>query len=643
VIGEQLLFPPPKKEADPDDDVDDKSLVVGSVICGNLVEAKKAEVTVPRIDKDGRKAEPKREKVVVAEDKDYTDPRDWLPPSQHKDETPEHFAKRFKKWDDLRKHIMKRKGLKPQDGKKAVGKLGAGAKKGDGPNCQFCQHPMRHQWQAYGQGRGAQACGCFDVEDVYLYESVAAELCQGEVAPHSSEILQLTTNNMNTKQLVQAIISLLHSVPLEDLPRVISKIQKAAATRLNEFVEAQPVHGQDAIGMLGAGASKGDGPLTRAQRARRAAARRGAAPVAAPAPQQRLVRRRARRARVRANRRQRGGAQGPEFLGPSGPGFPNLAGKGVTRNMTTNRRERREVNDEYIAEVTVASEPAFNNVVYSVNPGQANTFPWLSRIAQNFEKYRFEYLEFYYKREVSEYATAGQSGKVIFSFDTDASDPAPTTKQQMEDTDPHVDALPSENMTLVVPTNMLHGSTDALYVRSGALPANTDIKTYDVGNLNVATTGITSNVAVGELHVRYVCVLSVPVLEGVGASNAMGAMITTTGTTASPLLAGVATGAITISQSLTTVTFTGLAVGSEYGVIYSASGGVASSNTAAWSAWSGATLKTNLTYASATGGIAFVTITATAAIASATMTIAGTPNAGTESCFIFLISPALSV
>jgi len=298
---------------------------------------------------------------------------------------------------------------------------------------------------------------------------------------------------------------------------------------------------------------------------------------------------------------------------------------------------------EYIAEIQPTAAPGFSLQQFPVNPGQAATFPWLANIAKNFEKYDFEFLDFVYKREVSEFATNGQTGKVIMSFDSDATDPPPTTKQQMEDTDPHVDALPSENMTLVVPASMLHGSTDALYVRSGALPANTDIKTYDVGNLNVATTGITSNVAVGELHVRYVCVLSVPVLEGVGASNAMGAMITTTGTTASPLLAGVATGAITISQSLTTVTFTGLAVGSEYGVIYSASGGVASSNTAAWSAWSGATLKTNLTYASATGGIAFVTITATAAIASATMTIAGTPNAGTESCFIFLISPALSV
>jgi hypothetical protein len=172
--------------------------------------------------------------------------------------------------------------------------------------------------------------------------------------------------------------------------------------------------------------------------------------------------------------------------------------------------------DEYIAEVTVANQPAFNNVQYPVNPGQVGTFPWLSTIAGRFEKYRFDYLEFYYKREVSEFATNGQVGKVIMSFDTDASDAPPATKQQMEDTDPHVDALPSENMRLVIPRKMLQNQLDSHYVRPGALPGSADVKTYDVGNLNVATIIIANNVAVGELHVRYRVELSIPVLENAG-------------------------------------------------------------------------------------------------------------------------------
>jgi hypothetical protein len=207
---------------------------------------------------------------------------------------------------------------------------------------------------------------------------------------------------------------------------------------------------------------------------------------------------------------------GSGFLGAAGPVYPNLAGKGVTRNQSVSRRDMVIEEDEYIQEVTVANQPNFNNVALPVNPGQAGTFPWLSTIAARFEKYEFDYLEFYYKREVSEFATNGQVGKVIIGFDSDATDQAPTTKQQMEDTVPHVDALPSENMSLIIPREMLHTRQDAHYVRPGAQPAQTDLKTFDLGTLNVATINIVNNVAVGELHVRYRVRLSIPVLEPVG-------------------------------------------------------------------------------------------------------------------------------
>jgi len=198
-----------------------------------------------------------------------------------------------------------------------------------------------------------------------------------------------------------------------------------------------------------------------------------------------------------------------------------LAGKGSTNNRTTNRQQMIVEEDEYIQEVTVANQPNFNNVQYFVNPGQAATFPWLATVAQRFEKYQFEYLEFYYKREVSEFATDGQVGKVIFSFDSDATDAAPNSKQQMEDTDPHADCMPSENLPrFAIPKEILQGPHDAFYVRPGAQPAFTDLKTYDIGVLNVATQGILHNVAVGELHVRYKVKLSIPVLENAAAPQA---------------------------------------------------------------------------------------------------------------------------
>lgn len=167
--------------------------------------------------------------------------------------------------------------------------------------------------------------------------------------------------------------------------------------------------------------------------------------------------------------------------------------------------------DEYIGEVNGVGTP-FNTTQYAVNIGQVATFPWGSTIAKNYEKYEFDFLEFYYKHEVSQFATLGSAGKVIMSFDSDASDGAPTTKQQQEDQYPHADSMPSENLVLRVPKQMLKAMNDAHYVRPGGLPGQSDIKTYDVGNFFISTQGLTSTGIVGELHVRYRCRLSIPIL-----------------------------------------------------------------------------------------------------------------------------------
>jgi len=174
----------------------------------------------------------------------------------------------------------------------------------------------------------------------------------------------------------------------------------------------------------------------------------------------------------------------------------------------------RICEDEYIAEV--AGSSAFVTTQYSINPGQAGTFPWLSKEALLWEKYHFEQLEFYYKPEVSAFAENGQSGKVMLSCDYDASDSPPGTKQQVEDTHPHSDAMPYEECYLALEPSEMYQSADAKYVRPGGLPGASDIKTYDCGNLFVSTVGNTNTTTIGELRVRYCVVFDVPVLENTG-------------------------------------------------------------------------------------------------------------------------------
>jgi len=199
-------------------------------------------------------------------------------------------------------------------------------------------------------------------------------------------------------------------------------------------------------------------------------------------------------------------------------GERRLTGKGNSRNNQNQSLTRAVIieEDEYVAEVTSSSVAGvFSVSQYPVNIGQSLTFPWGSKVAQNnYNKYQFERLEFYYKREVSEFAAAGAGGKVIMSFNVDAADGPPANKQVAEDTFPRADGLTSENIRLVIPSAMLRKWTDGYFIRAGPLPGRTDIKTYDVGSFSVSTVGVTPvNTVLGELRVKYRCRLMVPILQ----------------------------------------------------------------------------------------------------------------------------------
>lgn len=179
-----------------------------------------------------------------------------------------------------------------------------------------------------------------------------------------------------------------------------------------------------------------------------------------------------------------------------------------------NNNSRSEAGEEFIADVVATSTGFVVLDQYPLNPGQSKTFPRLSNIAKNFEKYQFTMLEFIFKPQVSQYALNGTTGKVLLMCDYDASDAQPSSKRVMEDTMPNMNCMPYEQRTLKLSPKELHQKSDAKYIRVGGLPGSTDIKTYDCGNLFIGTSGIASTSGVlGELHVRYKCILSVPILE----------------------------------------------------------------------------------------------------------------------------------
>lgn len=174
---------------------------------------------------------------------------------------------------------------------------------------------------------------------------------------------------------------------------------------------------------------------------------------------------------------------------------------------------------EYIMDLsaTSASFALINNLPF--NPAQSSTFPWAASIAKQYEKWVCDYVKFIYKPTVSEYATLGQQGKVIMSFDYDASDSPPSTKQQAEDIQEHVDGLPCEYRVLTLKPKMLMEGKPGKYCRAGALPGGSDIKSFDGGNLYISTSGLgATSGTLGELHVSYKFHLVEPILSASSSS-----------------------------------------------------------------------------------------------------------------------------
>jgi hypothetical protein len=195
--------------------------------------------------------------------------------------------------------------------------------------------------------------------------------------------------------------------------------------------------------------------------------------------------------------------------------FPlgNSQRQGFNRNAASKTVQK----DEYIADI--AGTVAFTTTQFAVNPGQVTCFPWLSLEAKQWEKYEFQKLEFYLKPEVTQYTTNANSGKVILSFDSDASDPPPLNKQEAEDVMPMADGMSYQTVDLNIPKFILQSHHDSFYVRPGNLPGGADIKTYDLGNLFVSTIGQGGAVPnMMELRVRYTCTLMIPILENIAAA-----------------------------------------------------------------------------------------------------------------------------
>jgi len=161
-------------------------------------------------------------------------------------------------------------------------------------------------------------------------------------------------------------------------------------------------------------------------------------------------------------------------------------------------------NKEYIGDVTSANASFLINS-FNVNPGLSGTFPWLSAIANRFESYIFSDLRFIYEP----ICPTSVPGSVMMAIDYDALDSPPANKVSLMSFKGASRTSPWDRTDFNARTIDLRKFGIQRYVRSAAVVG--DLKTYDVGNLVVATQNTPATATtLGELYVQYTVRLYTP-------------------------------------------------------------------------------------------------------------------------------------
>jgi len=181
---------------------------------------------------------------------------------------------------------------------------------------------------------------------------------------------------------------------------------------------------------------------------------------------------------------------------------PSVSGSPYSGDGVVRVRHR-----EYIAEL--AGSVGFSTVSFSINPGLITLFTWLATLASQFESYIFRNLRIYYETEKPTSAAGG----VQIAIDFNAADPAPTTKSALMAIHNAVRSAIWQEMCYEADSKDLLKFGVQRFIRTAALAANLDIKTYDLGNIIIGTMGMADTSSVGELYIEYDVELHTPQLN----------------------------------------------------------------------------------------------------------------------------------
>lgn len=219
--------------------------------------------------------------------------------------------------------------------------------------------------------------------------------------------------------------------------------------------------------------------------------------------------------------------------------------------------------EECLGTVTTAGS-AFTNTTYILNPCNTTTFPWLSTIANKFEKYQFHSLFFKF---VSSSADAVGStntalGTVILNTNYDVLDVEFPTQIAMEDYGGASEDKPSEHQIHKIDCAGKQGGINGQRFNltstgeSASYPTNSSAHDYDIGRFQIATAGQQAASTLGRLYVCYSLRLIRKKVDNAIPGYSLHVATDVTSTAAAPLTTLLTRTGSTLSFTNTTTTIT---------------------------------------------------------------------------------------
>lgn len=191
-----------------------------------------------------------------------------------------------------------------------------------------------------------------------------------------------------------------------------------------------------------------------------------------------------------------------------------LSGRQRVPTMRSNGRNMTITHTERFYGVTTTAT-TFEIHSFKLNPGLAAMFPWLSDVANRYEKYKFRSVVFRY---VSQAAAA--AGTVSMAFDFDPNDDPPATMEEANTFHDYVTTSIWATRPVDLRIDLANGDRlPQKDTRPGMPGVDLDLNVYDVGTLHIMTQGAASGL-VGYVEVAYTVDLFIhQVQAGVGGES----------------------------------------------------------------------------------------------------------------------------